>query len=267
MRQQEKERALHPVPQPVEKMDPKEAAAEWTTVRLQLDILRCGRCNGRLTPPVYDYQFEKGFVTCRECQKILEPSSSNRNHGLETVMESLSIPCPHSAHGCNEYVPYLRSSIANHEKDCHYAPRPCFVKVCPFEAPNGALQVEHLTEKHRFTIYNFSYDVPLRVFMRRAEPLLVLKASDDGVHFVLLNSFDKYSDHNFSVVSCSQYRPSKEMFCKLTATSDEGMELSLDAPVKEWNGFFGTQVSLAVPGYFYGEDGKLDLEIHIYVED
>ncbi|XP_074586939.1 E3 ubiquitin-protein ligase SINA-like 7 [Curcuma longa] len=249
-------------------MDAKAAAAEWTTVRLKLHILRCRVCNGRLTPPVYNYQSEKGFVTCRECQKILKPSSSNRNHALETVMESLSIPCPHSAHGCNEYVPYLGDSMANHEKDCRYAPRPCFVKECAFEAPNGALQVQHLTEEHRFTIYNFSYGVPLRVFMGPAEPLLVLKASDDGVHFVLLNSFDKSSDHNnFSVVSCSQSRPSKKMFCKLAARSDEGMELSLDAPVEEWKGLFYPPVYLLVPGYFYGEDGKLDLEIHIYAEE
>ncbi|XP_074559167.1 E3 ubiquitin-protein ligase SINA-like 3 [Curcuma longa] len=255
---------------PIEKME-LEAAAEWTTARLKLHILRCGLCNGRLTPPVY--QFEKGFVACHKCQKALTPSSSStpvyiRNHSLEKVIESLSIPCSHSTHGCNEYLPYLGSSIANHEKDCSYAPRRCFVKECAFKAPNGAL-VQHLTAEHRIKIHNFSYDVPLRVSIGRHESLLVLRASNDGVDFVLLDYFGDSSKHynNFSVVCCSQSRPSKKIFSKLVARSDKGGELSLKAPVEQWNGFFRTTVFLVVPPYFYDRDGKIDMEVYMYVED
>ncbi|XP_074586937.1 E3 ubiquitin-protein ligase SINA-like 7 [Curcuma longa] len=212
-------------------------------------------------------QFKKGFVTCRKCT----PSYSStpllfRNHALEKVIESLSIPCSHSAHGCNEYFPYLGASMANHEKDCRYKPRPCFVKDCRFKAPNGALAVQHLTAEHRVKIRNFNYEVPLRVSIDVDEPLLVLKASDDGVDFVLLNAFDSSSDqNNFSVVCCSQSRPSKKMFSKLAARSAEGMELSLKAPVQQWQGFSCIPLFLIVPDNFYGQDGKL--EVHIYAED
>ncbi|XP_074586938.1 uncharacterized protein LOC141842847 [Curcuma longa] len=179
--------------------------------------------------------------------------------------EFLSIPCSHSTHGCNEYLPYLGSSIANHEKDCSYVPRRCFVKKCAFEAPNGAL-VQHLTAEHRSTIHNFSYEVPLRVSIDPYEPLLVLRESDDGVDFVLFEPFDNCSEHyNFSVVCCSQSRPSNKIFSKLAATSDEGMEISLKAPVEQWKGLFG--VSLVVPGCFYNRDGKIDLDVYMYVED
>ncbi|XP_074559405.1 E3 ubiquitin-protein ligase SINA-like 10 [Curcuma longa] len=251
-------------------MEAKEEAAEWTTARLKLHILRCDLCNGRLTPPVY--QNEQGFAACHKCQKTLTPSSSStpgyiRNHALEKVIESLSIPCSHSAHGCNEYLPYLGSSIANHEKDCSYAPRRrCFIKKCAFEAPNGAL-VQHLTAEHRIKIHYFSYEVPLRVSIDPDEPLLVLRASDDGVDFVLFNSVDKCSEyHNFSVVCCSQSRPSKKIFSKL-ALADEGIEIWLKIPVEQWDGLFCTTAFLVVPPYFYGPDGKIDLKVSMHVED
>ncbi|XP_074586944.1 E3 ubiquitin-protein ligase SINA-like 10 [Curcuma longa] len=250
-----------------------EGSAEWTMVSLKLHTLRCGLCNGRLAVPVYQLIMDT-FAVCHNCQNTLTPSPSLtpgyiRNRSLEKVIESLFIPCSHSAHGCNQYLPYLGSSIANHEKECNYAPRPCLVKECSFQAPNGAM-VQHLTAEHRIKIYNISYEIPLQVSIDPEEPLLVLRASDDGVDFVLFEPFENCSDHcSFSVVCCSQSRPSRKIFSKLelVAMLDEGMEISVRAPVEQWDGLFWTTAYLVVPPYFYGPDGKIDLKVSMHVED
>ncbi|KAG6526887.1 hypothetical protein ZIOFF_008974 [Zingiber officinale] len=163
---EKKSNSSSPSTENMEEKSNSSSPSEWTTVRIKLDILRCALCNRHLIPPIY--QFEKGFiVTCPKCRRC---SSSTpgfiRNYALEQVIESLSIRCSHSIH--ESY---------------------------------GAL-VQHLTTEHNFTIYNFSYDIPLRVSMSLAEPLLVLNASndDDGDIFVLLNMFDKFdSDTNPSL--------------------------------------------------------------------
>ncbi|KAJ4909683.1 Protein with RING/U-box and TRAF-like domains [Raphanus sativus] len=97
------------------------------------DVLDCPTCCEPLTTPIY--QCANGHVACSSCCEALRKRcafcrshiGSIRCRAMEMVIESSTVQCRYSLHGCGETTPYGRNQ-SSHEELCAFVP--C---VCPFD--------------------------------------------------------------------------------------------------------------------------------------
>lgn len=95
-------------------------------------------------------------MVCSSCRDKLAPagkchvcgiatSSYHRCDALERLVESICVPCPNAAHGCNTKPAYYDHH--GHCKTCPYAPYRCPSKECSFVGSTEAL-LDHFTGAH-----------------------------------------------------------------------------------------------------------------------
>ncbi|EES17728.1 putative E3 ubiquitin-protein ligase SINA-like 6 [Sorghum bicolor] len=118
------------------------------------DALDCGACYHPLKPPIF--QCNEGHVVCSSCRDKLVPagkchvcgtatSNYHRCHAMERLVDSIRVPCPNAAYGCNTRPAYYDHH--GHCKTCPYAPYHCPSKECSFFGSTDAL-LDHLTGAH-----------------------------------------------------------------------------------------------------------------------
>ncbi|CAA7032668.1 unnamed protein product [Microthlaspi erraticum] len=88
---------------------------------VDLDRLDCPICSKPFTVPIF--QCDNGHVICDSCRpKVIKcpfcalPMGNNRCRGMESILESVTVPCRNADLGCTKYVPYGREK-SNHEKE------------------------------------------------------------------------------------------------------------------------------------------------------
>uniref|UniRef100_A0A0D3BZJ5 RING-type E3 ubiquitin transferase n=1 Tax=Brassica oleracea var. oleracea TaxID=109376 RepID=A0A0D3BZJ5_BRAOL len=103
---------------------------------LNLDVLSCPICVEPFTIPIF--QCDNGHLACSSCCPKLRnkcpscswPVGHSRCRAMETVLESISIPCQNAGFGCTTKLIYGEEST--HEKTCTFSPCSCPVKDCNY---------------------------------------------------------------------------------------------------------------------------------------
>ncbi|KAK3140697.1 hypothetical protein QOZ80_5AG0404510 [Eleusine coracana subsp. coracana] len=120
-------------------------------------------CYLPLKPPIF--QCDVGHVVCSACRgKLMETTVASdrchvcraqttrgggyrRCHAMEQLVDSIRVPCPHAAHGC-ETKPAYHDREA-HARSCAHKPCRCPGKACSFVGSAALLQ-DHLVAQHEW---------------------------------------------------------------------------------------------------------------------
>ncbi|XP_010451915.1 PREDICTED: E3 ubiquitin-protein ligase SINA-like 7 [Camelina sativa] len=103
---------------------------------LGLDVLDCPICFEALTIPIF--QCDNGHLACssccpklsNKCPTCASPVGHNRCRAMESVLESVFVPCRNAKLGCTKNVSYAKESI--HEKECTFTQCSCPVLECSY---------------------------------------------------------------------------------------------------------------------------------------
>ncbi|EOA21278.1 hypothetical protein CARUB_v10001631mg [Capsella rubella] len=154
-----------------------------STMQMDLDILGCPICLGKLTIPIF--QCENGHLACSSCcPKLMNkcpscalPIGHIRCRAMESVLSSISIPCPNTKFGCTEYVFYGLEST--HEKECLFSPCPCPALGCDYTGSYRDVGYHYytyvdtcLTPLHPYEL--FTYDKSSSVRMNISDKVKIL---------------------------------------------------------------------------------------------
>ncbi|EOA22439.1 hypothetical protein CARUB_v10003085mg [Capsella rubella] len=106
------------------------------TAILDFDVLDCPVCFEPLTIPIF--QCENGHLACSSCCPKLSkmchacdlPIGHIRCRLMESVLSSISIPCPNAKFGCFDIFSYELEST--HEKECLFSQCSCPALDCVY---------------------------------------------------------------------------------------------------------------------------------------
>ncbi|EOA17827.1 hypothetical protein CARUB_v10006228mg [Capsella rubella] len=123
---------------------------------LNFDVLDCPICCEPLTIPIF--QCDNGHLACSSCFPKLSnkcPSchllvGHKRCIAMESVLESVYVPCPNAKFGCNLKIPYGKEPT--HERECTFSQ--C---LCPVEYCNYTCSYRNLYAHHCFYTHHGSY--------------------------------------------------------------------------------------------------------------
>ncbi|CAE6201964.1 unnamed protein product [Arabidopsis arenosa] len=109
---------------------------ETRSAMLDLDFLDCPICVEPFTIPIF--QCDNGHLACASCCPKLSnkcpactlPVGHNRCRAMESILESISVPCENAKFGCTKKVSYGKQST--HEKECTFSPCFCPIQNCNY---------------------------------------------------------------------------------------------------------------------------------------
>ncbi|CAA7030311.1 unnamed protein product [Microthlaspi erraticum] len=163
--------------------------------RVDLDRLDCPICYQPFTVPIF--QCDNGHVVCGVCRPNLNldkcpfcalPIGNNRCRAMESILESVTVPCRNAHLGCTKYVPYGREE-SNHEKEhCKFSQCSCpeaELEHCKHTGVYNEIyfhyMVYHLLKDDCF----FTFGESKKVRMLISEKSLVLKTLLRSLMFVM----------------------------------------------------------------------------------
>ncbi|XP_019087476.1 PREDICTED: E3 ubiquitin-protein ligase SINA-like 7 [Camelina sativa] len=118
---------------------------------LGLDVLDCPICFEALTIPIF--QCENGHLACtsccpklsNKCPSCASPVGHNRCRAMESVLESVFVPCRNAKFGCTKIVSYAKESI--HEKECTFTQCSCPALECSYTGSYDNIYT-HFVDNH-----------------------------------------------------------------------------------------------------------------------
>ncbi|KAL1206999.1 E3 ubiquitin-protein ligase SINA-like 7 [Cardamine amara subsp. amara] len=118
---------------------------------LGVDILDCPICFEALTIPIF--QCDNGHLVCSSCCPKLSnrcptcdsPVGHNRCRAMETVLESVFVPCRNTKFGCTINVSYGKEST--HEKECTFSQCFCPALDCNYTGSYSNIY-SHFVDNH-----------------------------------------------------------------------------------------------------------------------
>ncbi|CAN6340654.1 unnamed protein product, partial [Urochloa humidicola] len=140
---------------PASRMRPERAAEAAGDATVEdTDALDCGVCFLPLKPPIF--QCDEGHVVCSLCHDKLAPAGKchvcgiatpkyHRCYAMERLVESVHVPCPNAAHGCDARPAYCDQHV--HCQTCPHTPHRCPGKDCSFLGSTEEL-LDHFTGAH-----------------------------------------------------------------------------------------------------------------------
>ncbi|ESQ47281.1 hypothetical protein EUTSA_v10027866mg [Eutrema salsugineum] len=152
-----------------------------STTLLDLSILDCPICFEAFTIPIF--QCDNGHLTCSSCCPKLSdkcPSCSSpigriRCKAMESVLESIFIPCPNAKFGCTKKVSYGKEST--HEKECTFSLCSCPVLDCNYTGSYKDLydhyKFIHLDCYVDIVLNTFSFGNSFRAYMNISDKILL----------------------------------------------------------------------------------------------
>ncbi|ESQ47280.1 hypothetical protein EUTSA_v10027864mg [Eutrema salsugineum] len=123
-----------------------------STTLLDLSILDCPICFEAFTIPIF--QCDNGHLACSsccaklsdKCPSCASPIGHIRCRAMESVLESILIPCANAKLGCAKNVSY--GKVSTHEKECAFSLCSCPVLDCNYTGPYKDLY-DHYKFTHR----------------------------------------------------------------------------------------------------------------------
>ncbi|EOA24604.1 hypothetical protein CARUB_v10017872mg [Capsella rubella] len=128
---------------------------------LGLDILDCPICSQALTIPIF--QCDNGHLACSSCCPQLSnkchtcdsPVGHKRCSAMESVLESVFVPCRNATFGCTKNESYGKKSI--HEKVCSFSQCACPAPDCYFTGPYNDIY-NHFVDIHCHESKSLSFE-------------------------------------------------------------------------------------------------------------
>ncbi|KAL0866647.1 hypothetical protein Bca101_045765 [Brassica carinata] len=123
------------------------------TAMVDFDVLDCPVCFEPLTIPIF--QCDNGHLACSSCCSKLRdicptcgsPIGHIRCRGMETVIESVFLPCINAKLGCAKRIPFLKQST--HKKECCFSFCSCPVQDCNYTGTYTDLYDHYAISTHQ----------------------------------------------------------------------------------------------------------------------
>ncbi|XP_010456725.1 PREDICTED: E3 ubiquitin-protein ligase SINA-like 7 [Camelina sativa] len=117
-------------------VSPTDGSKKRSTLQMDLEVLECPICFETLTKPIF--QCDDGHLACSSCCPKLSnkcptcafPIGHIRCRAMESVLGSISIPCPNAKFGCTDNVSYGLEST--HVKECIFSRCSCPALDCDY---------------------------------------------------------------------------------------------------------------------------------------
>ncbi|CAH8277328.1 unnamed protein product [Arabidopsis lyrata] len=114
----------------------KRDAKKRSIMLMELEILDCPICYEAFTIPIF--QCDNGHLACssccpklnNKCPACASPVGHNRCRAMESVLESILVPCPNAKLGCTKKFSYGKEST--HEKECIFSQCSCPALDCNY---------------------------------------------------------------------------------------------------------------------------------------
>ncbi|VYS68544.1 unnamed protein product [Arabidopsis thaliana] len=156
----------------------KRDAKKRSTMLMDLEILDCPICYEAFTIPIF--QCDNGHLACssccpklnNKCPACTSPVGHNRCRAMESVLESILIPCPNAKLGCKKNVSYGKE--LTHEKECMFSHCACPALDCNYTSSYKDLYTHYrITHMEINQINTFICDIPLSVRMNISKKILI----------------------------------------------------------------------------------------------
>ncbi|XP_024014367.1 E3 ubiquitin-protein ligase SINA-like 7 [Eutrema salsugineum] len=202
---------------------------------LGLDILDCPICFEALTVPIF--QCDNGHLACSSCRPKLSnkcpacasPIGHNRCRAMETVLESVFLPCPNAKLGCTKNVSYGKEST--HEKECTFSQCTCPALDCNYTGSYNQIY-SHFVDDHSHKPKSMSFvcggsvDVQMNV---ASDKMLVLWEFKKKLLFAL-QCFNEPAGVYVTVRCIAPSSPEVEKFPYCLSYSMDGHTLTYESP-------------------------------------
>ncbi|EOA34456.1 hypothetical protein CARUB_v10021992mg [Capsella rubella] len=155
---------------------------------LDPDFLDCPICFEPFTTPIF--QCDNGHLACASCcPKLSYKCPSCRFHighsrcrAMETVLESIFVPCPNAKLGCTKNVSY--GKLSTHKKECGF-----YLCICPLEDCNYTglyhNMCSHFIANHGNKYMLFHCDIISNVQINISDKILVRIDYEKNLLFVV----------------------------------------------------------------------------------
>ncbi|XP_006405877.2 E3 ubiquitin-protein ligase SINA-like 7 [Eutrema salsugineum] len=205
---------------------------------VDFDVLDCPICFEPLNIPIF--QCDNGHLACSSCCAELSdkcpsctlPIGHIRCRAMESVLESILIPCQNATLGCAKKVSY--GKVSTHEKECAFSLCSCPVLDCNYTGP-----YKDLYDHYRFTHLKgdsrqradsmFKCGVSFSVQMNISDKILIKREGVKKLLFVVQCIKEPYGV--YVTVSC------------IAPSASEGGEFSYDIFYKSEDGHIMTYQS------------------------
>ncbi|XP_010454972.1 PREDICTED: E3 ubiquitin-protein ligase SINA-like 7 [Camelina sativa] len=155
-------------------VSPTDGSKKRSTLQMDLEVLECPICFETMTIPIF--QCDNGHLACSSCCPKLSkcpscalPIGRIRCRAMESVLRSISIPCPNAKLGCTKNVSYGLEST--HVKECIFSRCSCPALDCDYTGSykdicrhyytyNSDPATVHLYEP---LMYNISFNVRMNI--------------------------------------------------------------------------------------------------------
>ncbi|XP_044751694.1 uncharacterized protein LOC123311687 [Coccinella septempunctata] len=237
-----------------------------------LQELECPICYELMKPPIFIC--EKGHNICEVCCNKVDRCPvcrknllGGRNFTLETLASKVNYPCVNRHLGCT-YIAML-PQIEDHQRDCSYVARKCFVGSCQWEGLNTSFE-NHLEDKHLNNLLKLDTFKVHHINMKNQDYIMI---HDDDI-FVLKFSFDNKDNLKYAVLhygrEVTSYKYNlilKDPTCGISITLSNCCEPVLTASdIMHYNNSF-TSLPFSFLSQFLLNFHQIEFKLHIQYEN
>ncbi|XP_019097281.1 PREDICTED: E3 ubiquitin-protein ligase SINA-like 7 isoform X2 [Camelina sativa] len=171
-------------------VSPTHGARKRSKMEMDLEVLECPICFETLTIPIF--QCDNGHLACsfccpklsNKCPSCALPIGRIRCRAMESVLRSISIPCPNAKFGCTDNVSYGLEST--HVKECIFSQCSCPALDCDYTGSYEALWEHYCYDFCPAPSYeSFTYHVSSTVRMNISDKIKIKADYTKGLFFAV----------------------------------------------------------------------------------
>ncbi|CAF1858316.1 hypothetical protein HID58_061574 [Brassica napus] len=201
---------------------------------LDLNVLDCPICFEAFTIPIF--QCENGHLACSSCCPKMSnkcptcalPTGHIRCRPMESVVESVCVPCPNAKSGCTENLSYGKQ--LTHEKECDFSPCSCPEQDCDYTGPYKDLYRHYDSTAHHERFNWFLCGQPFTAQMDISDKILIKR----GCNLIILIAVQCFREPCGVYVTVSCIAPPspkvREFSYDITYTTEDGYTMIYKSP-------------------------------------
>lgn len=184
----------------------------------------------------FAFQCENGHLACSSCSPKLSnkcptcalPTGRIRCRAMESVVESVCLPCPNAKFGCPENLSYGKQ--LTHEKECDFSPCSCPELDCDYTGPYKDLYRHYDSTTHHERFNWFLCGQPFTAQMNISDKILIKR----GCTLIILIAVQCFRDPCGVYVTVSCFAPPspkvREFSYDITYTTEDGYTMIYKSP-------------------------------------
>uniref|UniRef100_A0A1J3DA05 RING-type E3 ubiquitin transferase n=1 Tax=Noccaea caerulescens TaxID=107243 RepID=A0A1J3DA05_NOCCA len=204
-----------------------------SAMMLGLDILDCPICFEPLTIPVF--QCDNGHLACssccpklsNKCPTCASPIGQNRCRAMESVLESVYVPCPNAKLGCTKSVSYSKEST--HVKECTFSQCSCPATGCDYTGSYNQIY-SHFLSHVDYKCMRFFCGDPVNVHLNIASDKMLLLWEIGERRLFALQCFNEPQGLYVTVTCIAPDAPELGKFTYCLDYSMDGHTLKYESP-------------------------------------